>query len=542
MKTKQLLSLLFLCLSPIVADAQTEFTADGFTYRVLEGNTVALTRVPTETEGSVVVPSTVVNEGKSYTVTQINNGEDRGAFYSCAKVTAITIPASVTTIAGWLAYDATNCDEVTFLDGEKPLLFTHEGGEWVPFVNLYLGRDIVSDHPVVFFNRVQNVTVGPTVTAIPAQMFKGNNYLVSIDLSKATSLATIGNEAFSNCYNQSLTNIDLSKTKVENIGDYAFYSCTHLATVDFPNTLQTIGNRAFYYCYALEGMTIPASVNTIGDEVFYYADTMKYFTIEDSANPLTFGMIGAGLQGENFYLGRNITYSFDADGQVIYLNVKHVTLGPNVTAISDNMFRERNIETIDLTKATSLKSIGAYAFYGCRALDSLTIPASVDSFQGTALWSVYSDKPFTLTIEDCDRPLIMTRGEYCTIENPPSVDIYIGSNLQRSEESYDDPMFGGNVTSVEFGPKVTYIMPYLIWSGNEGLTSVKTHAVTPVALPANIFNNTVYTDATLWVPGGTVADYKAADNWKQFACIKTWSYVINFLTSAVLTFPAAQPS
>ena len=108
----------------------------------------------------------------------------------------------------------------------------------------------------------------------------------------------------------------------------------------------------------------------------------------------------------------------------------------------------------------------------------------------------------------------MTRDRYCTIENPLSVAIYIGRNLKRSEESYDDSLFGGNVTSVEFGPKVTYIMPYLIWNGNERMTSIKTHSVVPVALPANIFNNTVYANATLWVPGGTVADYQAADGWK----------------------------
>lgn len=76
MKTKFLLLLFTLSFAPIAISAQTEFVSGGFTYRVLDDNTVALARVPVETEGAVVVPTEVSDGGKRYTVTKINSGDD----------------------------------------------------------------------------------------------------------------------------------------------------------------------------------------------------------------------------------------------------------------------------------------------------------------------------------------------------------------------------------------------------------------------------------------------------------------------------------
>jgi hypothetical protein len=70
------------------------FNVDGITYSSKSGSTVEVTSQEGYYKGIVVIPSTVLNAGISYTVTTI--GED--AFDNCEDLTSVTIPSSVTTI------------------------------------------------------------------------------------------------------------------------------------------------------------------------------------------------------------------------------------------------------------------------------------------------------------------------------------------------------------------------------------------------------------------------------------------------------------
>ena len=52
------------------------------------------------------------------------------------------------------------------------------------------------------------------------------------------------------------------------IGDYAFFGCTRLESVELPTTITRIGTYAFYDCTELEEVAIPASVTEIGELCF----------------------------------------------------------------------------------------------------------------------------------------------------------------------------------------------------------------------------------------------------------------------------------
>lgn len=62
-------------------------------------------------------------------------------------------------------------------------------------------------------------------------------------------------------------------SNAESIGDYAFYSCKQLKTVNFP-LATTIGNNAFESCQVLETVNSPL-VTTIGTKAFYYCYALK---------------------------------------------------------------------------------------------------------------------------------------------------------------------------------------------------------------------------------------------------------------------------
>lgn len=95
----------------------------------------------------------------------------------------------------------------------------------------------------------------------------------------------IGDYAFRNF---KITTLTIPNT-VESIGQYAFASCSNLASITFPNQLKTIGNSAFYNCDALEAITLPNSLTTIGANAFDSSDYLKTITLGNGtgSNSLT---------------------------------------------------------------------------------------------------------------------------------------------------------------------------------------------------------------------------------------------------------------
>ena len=119
--------------------------------------------------------------------------------------------------------------------------------------------------------------------------------------------------------------------QVTSIGEYAFYECTGLTSVEIPNSVTSIGDNAFAKCTGLKSVEIPNSVTSIGLCAF------------------------DGCKG-----------------------LKSVEIPNSVTSIGDSAF----IACAGLTSLTignSVKSIGGFAFYHCSSVTSLTIPNSVKS-------------------------------------------------------------------------------------------------------------------------------------------------------------------
>ena len=388
------------------------------------------------------------------------------AFNYCLALQDLTIPASVTSIGSQAFWYDTEMESLTIEDSDTPLVLEGDYGDGLPGKNsFYLGRDLVGAEGAALTNRivftnVKNVTVGPKVTTLPANAFSGAGAVESFDFSNATSLTTIGENVFYGCSNEKLTSIDLRNTKITAIPDGAFYYCSYLATPYLPNTVQSIGNQAFRWCQRLEEVTIPASVTTIGNEVFYNTDNIKSFTIEDGTTTLACGTIGDGFSGETFYLGRDVTYTSTASGQLIFTNVKNVTLGPNVTTLSNYMFARPNMETFDWSRATGITAVPDRCFDNCDGLRSFTIPANITTIEASAFWNM--DAAITVTIEDSDTPLTLNcNGSYWAIfEANSSVNAYVGRNIVRTGSHVNQPTFDNSLVGLTFGPKVTAIGSY----------------------------------------------------------------------------------
>lgn len=81
------------------------------------------------------------------------------------------------------------------------------------------------------------------------------------------NMVRIEDEAFYNC--MYLTTDMIFSDKTKHIGNYAFYSCDNLTTVQLGNNIEYIGNHAFSECRKVSGeIVVPESVKTIGSYAF----------------------------------------------------------------------------------------------------------------------------------------------------------------------------------------------------------------------------------------------------------------------------------
>ena len=79
------------------------------------------------------------------------------------------------------------------------------------------------------------------------------------------TVTCIGEYAFYECC--SLISVDIPDG-VTSIGESAFVGCSSLTSVDIPNTVTRIGERAFAGCESLTSIDITNSVTTIGGSAF----------------------------------------------------------------------------------------------------------------------------------------------------------------------------------------------------------------------------------------------------------------------------------
>ena len=162
-----------------------------------------------------------------------------------------------------------------------------------------------------------------------------------------TTVTSIGNRTFSDCF--SLTSITIPNS-VTSIGNSAFSGCYKLTSITIPNSVTSIGNSAFSGCYKLTSITIPNSVTSIGNSAFSGCRKLTSITIPSVTS------IGDGT----FYGCYKLT---------------SITIPNSVTSIGNNAFLSCTSFT-SIRIPTSVTSIGANPFYNCTKLTTIEVPTA----------------------------------------------------------------------------------------------------------------------------------------------------------------------
>ena len=219
----------------IPAPGEDEFDYQGLRYKKLSSSTVSVVG-PVEVQTERVIPETVVNNGTTYTVTEIG---DR-------------------------AFDCRLVDSTPYKD--------------------YVGKP-----------NFVSIKIPKTITRIGAYAFRWcgdmytNSGLVNVIFDSESQLKLIDHDAFANCH--AIREFELPR-EVETIGENAFYDdwCIKKFTFQEGSRLKSIGGNAFHCNSSLQSLTLPSSVTNIGHHAFHQCSSLDEFVIPDGVESIERGV------------------------------------------------------------------------------------------------------------------------------------------------------------------------------------------------------------------------------------------------------------
>ena len=210
-----------------------------------------------------------------------------------------------------------------------------------------------------------------------------------------TNVKVIAGGAFPFCPH--LTNIEIP-IGVTSIGDRAFSGCSNLTSIEIPSSVKSIGDSAFYNCSALTSIEIPSSVTSIGDSAFQYCNKLENITVDPS---------NANYCSDEY----GVLFNKDKTELIQYPvgNTRtQYTIPSSVKSIEAYAFSFCSaLETVTFGDKSQLESIGRSAFSSCSNLTGIEIPSSVTSIGDNAFSGC--DKLGNITVDP-------SNANYCSDE------------------------------------------------------------------------------------------------------------------------------
>lgn len=330
-------------------------------------------------------------------------------------------------------------------------------------------------------NNTSTVTIPPSMSCNYYYYTKdetGREYCVTRQLSG--TVTTVGGSNFN--YNGNITSISIPNT-VTTITKKAFYYCTNLTSINIPNSVTSIGNSAFQRCENLPEINLPNSLVSVGTSLFYGCHKLSSATIPSSLTYISEGMFGG-------------------------CNLKRITLPKTLTHIYEAAFTGNALT--DVTLPESVTYIGGNAFNGCPITDCITIPENVNTIGSDAfyIYEVYDLNKVIWKAKNCT----LIRSLYGSFIRSP---FYMRININCL-------VIGQNVESIT--GKMFYNYQGDSPSDKRCIKTVISHAIVPPTIDEDCFTSKCYLYSTLYVPNGSLAMYKEADNWKKFVNIVGFNY------------------
>ena len=446
-----------------------------------------------------------------------------GTFQNCTGLKSFVIPNNVTSIGNFAFNGCTAMTGVVFEEGDEVLTLgynnyqsrsTEPEGRGLffdcPLVSTFIGRPLSYStnerSGYSPFARIETLTkghFGNPLKTIPSYLFYNCKSLKTLEYNPNCAPTSVESYAFSGCKAMTETDIVLPQSVVT-IGEGAFSGCTSLEGYTIPNHVKTVGDYAFQNCEKMKAVVVKPSVKSIGNFAFNGCTSMTGVVFEEGDEVLTLGYNnyqsrstepeGRGLFFDcplvSTFIGRPLSYSTnERSGYSPFARIETLTkghLGNPLKTIPDYLFYSvKNLKTIVYNENCKLESIGKYAFGDCKSLPTQKLHSTI---------TVIDEGAFSncVLFTDFDLP-----------ENLMTIGSHAFENCT-------------GLTTLKI-PATTKSIGNYAYNGCDGLTSVTVKWTKPVTISSETFSNR--TNAVLEVPHGSVADYKAANYWKEFKVI-----------------------
>ena len=429
-----------------------DYCVDGIYYNI-NGNEasvtyrgISATQYSNEYSGIIVIPQTIIHDGKKFPVTAV----DGGAFYECLGVDSVYVPNSIMAIgpsafdgttwfnkqpngvfyAGLVAYqykgNMPNGTNIELREGTLCIAgnaFRNCSG--LSSINIPNSVLSIGNYAFLGCSGLTSIIIPNSVTIIGGAAFKGCTGLTHLTIPK--SVTSIGVYAFSSCLDlnsivvengnsfydsrnncnaiiETLTNTLINGCKntiidnsVTSIGEGAFSGITTLTNIDFPNSIKTINSSAFMDCSGLVNITIPNSVTSINNLAFYNCSNIS-----------------------DLSLGESVAYI----GQMAFWNcsgLKHLELPEALTIIDGYAFQDCS-NLVSIVLPTSLTELNFSAFNNCRKISSIVISGNGEWKAGEIPINNRINLYINSQVSSINGLHVNPKCVYCYASDPPSCD------------------------------------------------------------------------------------------------------------------------
>ena len=294
-------------------------------------------------------------------------------FQGCISLTGLFIPQSVESIGGGIFGDCDALQSVEIEDENNNFIF--KDGILYDVKNGILVSAVNSLIP-------EKVIVDECTKTIDYSAFADCNNLYEIEIPQG--VVNIGEKAFARL--DHLKNIDIPDS-VTNITTLAFYRCNGLVSVQVPGSVTAIKNGTFRECNNLKKVILNEGVAKIEGSAFVFCSSLEQIKLPQSLMSIGSGAFdnctslisvelpdNAIISSDTFKECKNLSDIVISDTNNNYIVKNGILYNKNMTRI---LCYPAGIKDTEFSVPDTVKTIGDFAFYGAKVLESINIPDSV---------------------------------------------------------------------------------------------------------------------------------------------------------------------
>ncbi len=256
---------------------------------------------------------------------------------------------------------------------------------------------------------------------------------------------------------------------------------------------------------------------TVIDDVNKYVETKAGYseTVDEETKYYAGNEVGTDklVLPSKVYEG-NTEYTLTRIGDISFYSsgISELTVPETVLEIGDYAFGI-SISLAKVTLPEEMESIGEHAFAGCMSLSEIKLP------------NIASIKPFTFAICLSLEGIVIPQSVKTIGDAAFSMSALKAISLPDVRVLGDMTFYScANLEKIELGDALVD-MGSRTFSGCSDIKSVHYNSDSPIFAFSSIFDDAVYTDATLYVPTGTISKFEKKAPWYNFAKIKEFDFV-----------------